>query len=149
MIIEANPENTQIQTVNEHLSFLFMLTLLYGKFDITKNELVSIKIQIPLFGQFLRYGVLLTMMIKDLVAEGIFLRADVLMNNNGMTYQISSNDYELLEIFATWYEPVEKFEKISKVIFTQEMKGRLLEFLETNSEIPVDGKEEVIEKIKS
>jgi len=65
-----------------------------------------------------------------------------------MVYQISSNDYELLEIFAKWYEPVEKFEKITKREFTQEMKIKLIEFITTNPEIPEEGKNEVIKQIE-
>jgi len=87
--------------------------------------------------------------IKDMQKEGIFLKVDKLTNNNGITYQISSNDYELLEIFAKWYEPVEKFEKISKRDFTDEMKIKLREFLETNQEIPSEGKAEILQQIKN
>jgi hypothetical protein len=65
-----------------------------------------------------------------------------------MVYQISSNDYEFLEICAQRYEAVEKFEKISKREFTEEMKIKLIEFIETNSEIPQDGKTEVLKEIK-
>ena len=65
-----------------------------------------------------------------------------------MVYQISSNDYELLEIFAKWYEAVEKFEKITKRDFTEEMKTKLIEFLETNPEVPSEGKLEVLKQIK-
>jgi len=79
----------------------------------------------------------------------MFFKSDKLINNNGITYQISSNDYELLEIFAKWYEPIEKFEKIIKRDFTQDMKIKLIEFLETNQEIPSEGKAEVLEKIKN
>ncbi len=66
-----------------------------------------------------------------------------------MVYQISSNDYELLEIFAKWYEPVEKFEKITKREFTQEMKSKLIEFLQSNPEIPSEGKNDVIKQIQT
>jgi hypothetical protein len=65
-----------------------------------------------------------------------------------MVYQISCNDYELLETFAQRYEAVEKFEKISKREFTEEMKIKLIEFIETNPEIPQDGKTEVLKEIK-
>jgi hypothetical protein len=80
--------------------------------------------------------------------EWIFIKADKLINNNGMTYQISTNDYELLEVFAKWYEPVEKFEKISKVVFTQGMKSKLIEFITSNPEIPQDGKAEVLKQLE-
>jgi hypothetical protein len=76
------------------------------------------------------------------------LKADKLQNNNGITYQISSNDYELLEIYAKWYEAVEKFEKITKADFTKEMKIKLLEFIQTNTEIPQEGKNEVVKQIQ-
>ena len=78
---------------------------------------------------------------------GVFLKVDKLTNKNGITYQISSNDYEVLEIFAQWYEPVEKFEKITKREFTQEMKISLIEFIKTNTEIPQEGKDEVLKQI--
>jgi hypothetical protein len=130
------------------LSYLFGLVLLYGKLDAKKGELASIKIQIPLFGQYLSHQETLDKIIKDIQQEGIFLKADTLTNKNGIIYQISSNDYELLEIFATWYTPVEKFEKINKRDFTNEMKIKLIDFLETNPEIPSDGKKETIADIK-
>jgi len=88
-------------------------------------------------------------MIKKLQTKGIFIKADKLPNKNGIVYQISSNDYELLEIFAHRYEPVEKFEKITKREFTEEMKTKLIEFISTNPEIPQEGKAEVLKQIKT
>lgn len=125
-----------------------MLILLYGKMDIKNNELVAIKIQIPLFGQFLKYEEQFDNMKKQLAEEGIFINTSSQRNADGMIYQISSNDYELLHMIAKYYEPVEKFEKITKRDFTQEMKTKLIEFLETNTEIPSEGKEEVIKKLQ-
>lgn len=130
------------------LSYLFGLTLLYGKFDAKKGELASIKIQIPLFGQYLAQQEMLDKMIKELQDSGVFLKVDKLSNKNGITYQISSNDYELLEIFAKWYEPIEKFEKISKREFSNEMKSKLIEFVQSNPDIPSDGKDDVLQQIQ-
>jgi hypothetical protein len=42
------------------------LVLLYGKMDIKKGELISIKIHIPLFGQFLKYEERFEAMKKEL-----------------------------------------------------------------------------------
>jgi len=123
--------------------------LLYGKLDAKKGELSSIKIQIPLFGQYMRHGEILDNIIQEIENQGIFFKTDKLTNNNGMTYQISSNDYELLEIFAKWYEPVEKFEQISKRIFSDEMKDKLIDFIKSNPEIPNEGKEEVLKQTKA
>lgn len=132
-----------------NMSFLFWLLIMYGKFDVKNWLLASIKIQIPLFWEHLIEQNDFDGIIKNLRQEGIFLKSDKLTNKNGITYQISSNDYELLEIFAKWYEPVEKFEKISKREFSDEMKSKLIEFIETNPEIPSEGKAEVLEQIKN
>ncbi|HMS90914.1 MAG TPA: hypothetical protein PKC87_01735 [Candidatus Absconditabacterales bacterium] len=113
------------------------------------KELSSIKIQIPLAGQYLAHTETLDMIIKKLQENGLFLKADKLVNKNGIIYQISSNDYELLEIWAKWYEPVEKFEKITKREFTQEMKIKLIEFITTNPEIPQEGKSEILEQLNT
>lgn len=133
---------------DKRLSFLFGLTLLYGKFDTKKDELVSIKIQLPLFGQYMKYTETIDQMIRNLQEHGFFMKVDKLTNKNGIIYQISSNDYELLEIFASRYEAVEKFTKITKREFTDEMKEKLIIFLETNPDIPSEGKTETIKKIK-
>jgi len=132
----------------DNLWLLFWLTILYGKWEQKNKELNSIKIQIPLSGQHLVHEETLDDIVKKLQQEGIFLKADKLPNKNGIVYQISCNDYELLEIFAQWYEAVEKFEKITKREFTQEMKTKLIEFIETNPEIPQDGKAEVLKELK-
>jgi len=74
----------------------------------------------------------------------VFLKSDKLQTSNGIVYQISCTDHEVLELFAKWYEPVEKFEKITKRDFTAEMKSSLLEFVKSDSLIPEEGKSEVI-----
>jgi hypothetical protein len=48
------------------LSFLFGLLCLYGKFDSKNGELSSIKIQLPLFGQYLKQQETLDTMIQSL-----------------------------------------------------------------------------------
>lgn len=130
------------------LGYLFGLMVIYGKREGKKGELTSIKIQIPLAGQYLAHQEPLDGIIEKIQQEWIFLKADKLTNKNGITYQISSNDYELLEIFAHWYEVVEKFEKITKRDFTDEMKTKLLEFIQTNPEIPQNSKAEVLKQLQ-
>lgn len=132
----------------KYSSFLFALALLYGKIDTKNNELTAIKIHIPLFGQFLKYEEHFDTMKKQLAKEGIFITTSSQKNNDGAIYQISCNDYELLTSWAKWYEPVEKFEKITKRKFTQEMKTKLIEFINTNSEIPQEGKADVLKQIQ-
>ena len=113
MIVEGIEEGEKRESVENTLAYLFGLLLIYGKWEAKDKELSSIKSQIPLAGQHLAHAETLDMIIKKLQDTGLFLKADKLANKNGMVYQISSNDYELLEIWAKRYEAVEKFEKIT------------------------------------
>jgi hypothetical protein len=54
-----------------------------------------------------------------------------------------------LELFAKWYEAIEKFDKISKKAFTEEMKSKLVDFLQSNDQLPQEGKQEIVEKIQN
>jgi len=152
--IEKTPKGMMIQWIAPEndkeniLGYLFGLMIIYGKREGKKWELTSIKIQIPLTGWYLAQQENLDMVLKKISENGIFLKVDKLTNKNGITYQINSNDYELLEIFAHRYEGVEKFEKITKRDFTDEMKTKLLEFIQTNPEIPQDGKAEVVKQLQ-
>lgn len=149
MLIKETGNGIQQNERRENgLGYLFWLMILYGKWEGKNKELNAIKIQIPLSGQHLVHKEKLDMIIKALQQQWIFLKADKLSNKNGIVYQISSNDYELLEIFAKWYEAVEKFEKITKRDFTEEMKTKLIEFIKTNPEIPQEGKPEVLKQLK-
>lgn len=140
---------TGADELSERMSSLFGLVVMYGKFESKNWELLSCKVQLPLFGQYLNIQEKLDDTINKLSKIWVFIKVDKLTNKNGITYQISSNDYELLEICAKRYEPVEKFEKISKRDFTQDMKIKLIEFLETNQGIPSEWKAEVLEQIKN
>lgn len=148
MVIEGSEELNKTESIENTLWYIFGLLLIYGKWEAKSKDLNSIKIQIPLAGQHLAHEETLDTMVKKLQQEWIFLKTDKLSNKNGIVYQISSNDYELLEIYAQWYEAVEKFEKITKREFTQEMKATLIEFIKTNTEIPQDGKAEVLKQLK-
>lgn len=152
MIIEGTEERNKSESIENTLGYIFGLLLIYGKWEGKwegeSKELNSIKIQIPLSGQHLAHEETLDAMVKKLQQEWIFLKTDKLQNKNGIVYQISSNDYELLEIFAQWYKAVEKFEKITKRDFTEEMKTTLITFINTNTEIPQDGKDEVIKQLQ-
>ena len=139
----------QFTTVDEIISFLYGLLLLYGKFEVKGKELLSIKIQIPLFGQYLAYQDKFDLLLGQLAHQGFFLKKDVLETSNGVVYQISSNDWELLEIVAKWHEAIEKFEKITRKEFADEMKNKLIAFLVSEQDIPEVGREEVLEKIES
>ncbi|HCB52116.1 TPA: hypothetical protein DEP21_06205 [Patescibacteria group bacterium] len=139
----------QFSSFQEILSFLYGLTLLYGKLESKKGELLSVKIQIPLFGQYLSYQDKFDILLGQLHHQGFFIKKDVLETSNGVVYQMSSNDWELLEIFAKWHESIEKFEKITRKEFTEQMKDLLIAFMVSDHNVPEEGRQDVLEAIES
>jgi len=142
---DLNPE----WHAGKQLSLLFALVLLYGKLDSKKEELIAVKAHIPLFGQFLKYEELFETMKAQLAQEGIFISTSVQQNNDGMIYQISCNDYEVLKNFAEYYKSIEKITKIPKYDLALEMKEKIMDFVANNPEIPQDGKAEVLKQLKA
>lgn len=130
-------------------SFLFGLTLIYGDFMIKNWDLKSIKIQLPLFGKYQENTEILDEVIATLSDNWIFVKKSIQETNDGIVYQITSSDYELLQIFARFYEAIEKWLEISKYTDTQKIKEELVEFIKINSEIPSEWKEEVISSIEN
>ena len=110
--------------------FLFGLTLLYGKFENKWEKLSAIKIQLPLFGQFLSLWDEIRNIQKFLQNEWIFIQISENIQWEKHTYEITSNDYELLQIFAKFYLPVENFSQITKREQAQEAIEALKFFLE-------------------
>jgi hypothetical protein len=129
-------------------SFLFWLVLIYGKIDTKNWEIIWIKIHIPLFGQYTKYKDELDEMIKNLQEDWIFLNSSIVQNGDGIIYQINSSDYELLWSFVNFYQSIEKIQKILKQEFTEKAKSDLLSFMDTNEQVPEDGKDEVIKMIE-
>jgi len=129
-------------------SFLFWLVLIYGKIDTKNWEIIWIKIHIPLFGQYIKYKDELDEMIKNLQEDWIFLNNSIVQNGDGIIYQINSSDYELLWSFINFYQSIEKIQKILKQEFTEKAKLDLINFIDTNEQVPEDGKDEVIKMIE-
>lgn len=115
--------------VNTTISFLFMLTLLYGKFDIREWALHNIKIHIPLFGAYLKDQKIFDTITFALQEKGIFLEKNIIQSNDGIIYQISSSDYELLQSMAKYYKPIAKISKIPSFDRAVQSKELLLQFL--------------------
>ena len=121
--------------------FLFGLILLYGKFEKKWEKLSAIKIQLPLFGQFLSIWDEIKNTQKNLQDNWIFIQISENIQWDKHTYEITSNDYELLEIFAKLYLPVENFSQITKREQAQEAIEALKLFLTK------EGESELLEKI--
>jgi len=111
------------------IGFLFELALLYWKFENKWDKLSAIKIQLPLFGQFLAIWDEIKNLQKKLQNNGIFIQISENIQWDKHTYEITSNDYELLEIFAKLYLPVENFSQITKREQAQEAIEALKNFL--------------------
>jgi len=123
--------------------FLFGLIILYGKFENKWEKLSAIKIQLPLFGQFLSIWDEIKNIQKKLQEEWIFIQISENIQWDKHTYEITSNDYELLENFAKLYLPVENFSQITKREQAQEAIQALENFLEK------EGESELREKINN
>lgn len=132
----------------KYLSFLFALILLYGKLEIKNNELIAIKIHIPLFGQFLKYEEMFDTMKHQLAQEWLFISTSSQKTNDGSMYQISCNDYEILRNIANYAKGIEKIDKIPKYELASEYKKQLIDFITNNPEIPQEGKAEVIKQLE-
>lgn len=137
---KVNIENLDIEW---KIWFLFGLILLYWKFENKWEKLSAIKIQLPLFGQFLSIWDEIKNIQKSLQNEWIFIQISENIQWDKHTYEITSNDYELLQIFAKLYLPVEKFSQITKREQAQEAIETLKNFLWK------EGESELIEKINS
>ena len=134
VLIKNNESNNKVNIENLDTEwkiwFLFGLTLLYWKFENKWEKLSAIKIQLPLFGQFLSMWDEIRNIQKNLQDEWIFIQISENAQWDKHTYEITSNDYELLEIFAKLYLPVENFSQITKREQAQEAIEALKTFLE-------------------
>ena len=141
ILIRNNEEHSKILVENLDMEwkiwFLFGLTLLYWKFENKWEKLSAIKIQLPLFGQFLSIWDEIKNIQKSLQDNWIFIQISENIQWDKHTYEITSNDYELLEIFAKLYLPVENFSQITKREQAQEAIEALKTFLgnEWNNEL--------------
>ena len=121
--------------------FLFWLILLYWKFENKWDKLSAIKIQLPLFWQFLSVWDEIKNIQKNLQDEWMFIQISENIQWDKHTYEITSNDYELLEIFLRLYLPVENFSQITKREQAQEAIESLKVFLLN------EGEKELVNKV--
>ncbi len=127
-IIPFQEEPTEYQP----LTFLFVLTLIYGKLEVKtyndQTDLKGIKLHIPFFWQYLDKKEELEDLIKIFQNNGYFIKSTTQQTTDGITLQITSQDHELLQAFAKFYEPIEKISQISKYDNILEVKKQLQEY---------------------
>ena len=141
--IEWDKINIPDLDIQWQIWFLFWLTLLYWKFENKWDKLYALKIQLPLFGQFLSISDEIKNIQKQLQSNWIFIQISENTQWDKCTYEITSNDYELLEIFSKLYLPVENFSQITKREQAQEAIEALKNFLSDKWE------NELIDKINN
>lgn len=124
------PLNIDNLNIEGKIGFFFWLILLYGKFESKDNKLSAIKIQLPLFWQFLAIWDQIRNIQKDLQKEWIFIQISENIQWDKHIYEITSNDYELLDSFSKLYLHIEKFTQITKREQAQEAVNMLITFLE-------------------
>lgn len=113
------------------VSFLFMLTLLYGKMDIKDTSLMHITIHLPLFGAYLKEQKTLDTLLYFLQTQWVFLQKSIVASADGVVYQIGSNDYELLWAFSQLYKGIAKIDKIPTLQRMLHSKDALITFIDT------------------
>lgn len=147
VLIKNNESHSKIMIedldIEWKIWFLFGLILLYGKFENKWEKLSAIKIQLPLFGQFLSIWDEIKNIQKKLQEEWMFIQISENIQWDKHTYEITSNDYELLENVAKLYLPVENFSQITKREQVQEASEALKIFLEK------EGESELREKVNN
>ncbi len=137
------------ELVYNPISFLFGLVLVYWNFQIKDLDLKAIKVQIPLFWKYVEKQDIIDENLSVLSENGLYVNKNLQRTNDGIIYELTSSDYELLQHFARFYEPIEKWLKISKYDDVLNVKKELIEFIKTNPEIPSEGKDEVLEFLEN
>ncbi len=89
--------------LNYIVSFIFWLSLIYGKYMIKNDILQSIKIQIPLFGPYLNLQEKFDEIIDFLMWKWFFVQKNISQTNNWIMYQLSITDFEFLKILWEFY----------------------------------------------
>lgn len=135
------------ELVYNPISFLFGLFLVFGNFQIKDGDLKAVKAQIHLFWQYTDNTEIIDESIKVLAENWLFIKKNIQNIWDGIVYEITSSDYELLQHFARFYEPIEKWLKISKYDEVENVKKNLIEFIQTNPEIPNEWKDEVVKTL--
>lgn len=137
------------ELVYNPISFLFGLVLAYGNMQIKDWDLKAIKVQIPLFGKYIEKQDIIDETLAVLAENGLYVNKNIQRTDDGIIYELTSSDYELLQHFARFYEPIEKWLKISKYDDVLSVKRELIEYIKTNPEIPSEGKDEVLKSLEN
>lgn len=119
---------------DEILSFIYVITQIYWKFEGKGNEVASFKAHIPSFWRYNAWE-LLWEYFKNLHKFGIFLSWALMQNGGKSIFQYHSSDSELLELFVNWNNTINKNNlRLTKYNSKQqEIKNQLLEYIHSSA----------------
>ena len=140
------------ETTEDHLSFLFALALIYGKFDGKDWNLKSIKIHLPLIWIQAQLEEKLINMCKNLQKIWLFIKRNTDHHAEKKIFQFQINDFELLTLFASWNSlfkdlPQRNTELISNQNTT--IKNQLISFIEETTIPAISNKEQILPILKN
>ena len=140
------------ETPKDHLSFLFALALIYGKFEGKDWNLKSIKIHLPLIWIQAQLEEKLITMCKNLQKIWLFIKRNTDHHAEKKIFQFQINDFELLTLFASWNSlfkdlPQRNTELISNQNTT--IKHQLISFIEETTIPAISNKEQILPILKN
>ena len=140
------------ETAEDHLSFLFALALIYGKFEGKDWNLKSIKIHLPLIWIQAQLEEKLINMCKNLQKSWLFIKRNTDHHAEKKIFQFQINDFELLTLFASWNSlfkdlPQRNTELISNQNIT--IKNQLISFIEETTIPAISNKEQILPILKN
>ena len=140
------------ETTEDHLSFLFALALIYGKFEGKDWSLKSIKNHLPLIWMQAQLEEKLINMCKNLQKIWLFIKRNTDHHAEKKIFQFQINDFELLTLFASWNSlfkdlPQRNTELISNQNTT--IKNQLISFIEETTIPAISNKEQILPILKN
>ena len=140
------------ETAEDHLSFLFALALIYGKFEGKDWNLKSIKIHLPLIWIQAQLEEKLINMCRNLQKIWLFIKRNTDYHAEKKIFQFQINDFELLTLFTRWNSllkdlPQRNTELISNQNTT--IKNQLISFIEESTIPAISNKEQILPVLKN
>lgn len=140
------------ETAEDHLSFLFALALIYGKFEGKDWNLKSIKIHLPLIWIQAQLEEKLINMCKNLQKIWLFIKRNTDHHAEKKIFQFQINDFELLTLFTRWNSllkdlPQRNTELISNQNTT--IKNQLISFIKELQIPEISNKDGILQTIEN
>lgn len=140
------------ETAEDHLSFLFALALIYGKFEGKDWNLKSIKIHLPLIWIQAQLEEKLINMCKNLQKSWLFIKRNTDHHAEKKIFQFQINDFELLTLFASWNSLFKDLpQRNTQLISNQNttIKNQLISFIEETTIPAISNKEQILPVLKN